>query len=91
MKDSFVRRVNVDSSTLSSNRPRSIRPSPDGSLRITPHPVAEGTIMFSDLSYRDHTIDVTIAADRCQVTVDGHIGLPDAGGTFIALPPTSAR
>ena len=62
-----------------------MRPHPDGSLCINPHPVASGTISLSGLTYRDHTIDVQIAPDHTEITVDGRRLSPGAAAR--AVPP----
>ncbi len=64
-----------------------IRPHPDGSLTIHPQPVAAGNINVHGLTYRGHTIDVTIATDSFQVSVDGRRLSPGPDGTILAVPP----
>ncbi|WP_327634717.1 hypothetical protein OHB24_32660 [Kribbella sp. NBC_00482] len=49
-----------------------IHPHPDGSLTITPNPIAAGNIRLTNLSYRGHAIEVVIESRRTTVTVDGH-------------------
>lgn len=61
-----------------------IRPNPDGSLHIRPHPVAAGNISLSGLGYRGHTIDITIRPDCFEVSVDGQLQSPEADGSVIA-------
>ncbi|MGY4766186.1 hypothetical protein ACXC9Q_04605 [Kribbella sp. CWNU-51] len=66
-----------------------IRPHPDGSLTVHPQPVAAGNISVHGLSYRDHTIDVTITTESFQVSVDGRLLSPGPDGTILAVPPRS--
>ncbi len=49
-----------------------IHPHPDGSLTITPSPIAAGNIRLTNLSYRGHAIEVVIESRRTTITVDGH-------------------
>ena len=49
-----------------------IRPHPDGSLTITPSPIAAGNIRLTNLSCRGHAIEVVIESRRTTITIDGH-------------------
>ncbi|WP_405066612.1 hypothetical protein OG558_33725 [Kribbella sp. NBC_01510] len=66
-----------------------IRPHPDGSRTIHPQPVAAGNISIHGLSYRGHSVDVTITTENCQVSVDGRRLSPGPDGTILAVPPRS--
>jgi hypothetical protein len=48
-----------------------IRPQPDGSLVVDPRPVPDGTVELTGLEFRGRSVDVVVAPDGCQVTVDG--------------------
>jgi hypothetical protein len=63
-----------------------IRPQPDGTLLISPNPVAAGTISLTGLSYRGHVIDLAIGPDHTELTVDGHRVAANAAGQIIAVP-----
>lgn len=67
-----------------------LQPRPDGSLSIRPQPVAAGTVELRGLVYRGRTIDIVIAPDRYQVTVDGRSLNPGPDGHVLAVPPRSA-
>jgi glycogen debranching enzyme len=64
-----------------------IKPHPDGSLTVHPQPLAAGTIELHGLRFRGREIDVTIAPDGFEVTVDGRSTPAEPDGTVLAVPP----
>ncbi|WP_165553021.1 MGH1-like glycoside hydrolase domain-containing protein [Kribbella speibonae] len=49
-----------------------IHPHPDGSLTITPTPLASGNLTLTNLTYRGHAIEMALRSGRTTITVNGH-------------------
>jgi hypothetical protein len=68
-----------------------IRPQPDGSLVVDPHPVPEGTVELTGLEFRGRSVDVVVAPDGCQVTVDGREMYAGAARQVLAVAGHNSR
>lgn len=49
-----------------------LKPQPDGTLTVSPHPPEEGKVSITGYVYRGRTIDVHMKPDYCEIVCDGN-------------------